>query len=110
MTTFTWIPSPNSQLDEEPRVRSAPFGDGYEQRVGDGINNDLQKWSLRFDTRMPAEAAAIRDFLKTHAGVTPFDWTSPLGDTSKYICRSWSMNAASALIYDVSAVFEEVPE
>lgn len=110
MAIFTWIPSLNSQLDEEPRVLSAAFGDGYEQRAGDGINNNLPKWSLRFDTRTVSEAGAIRDFLRACNGVDSFDWTPPMGTAGKFLCRKWSMNASGPLSYDISAVFEEVPE
>lgn len=110
MAVFSWIPSPGSQVDDEPRVLSAAFGDGYEQRVGDGINNDLPKWSLKFDTRTKAEAESIRDFLKTQGGVQSFDWTPPLGTAGKFICRKWALNATTPLTYDISAVFEEVPE
>ena len=39
------------QLDNEPRVRAVKFGDGYEQRIASGINNDPQKWSFAFTSR-----------------------------------------------------------
>ena len=107
--TFLWVPSYNSQLDDEPRVLPAKFGDGYEQRVGDGINNDLPQWSLRFDARTSAEATDIRNFLKTQGGVKVFDWTPPMGAAGKFICRKWSLSASGPLSYDISAMFEQVP-
>ncbi len=33
MADWVWVESPGSTLQEEPRVRTAKFGDGYEQRV-----------------------------------------------------------------------------
>lgn len=110
MATFTWTPSYNSQVDEEPRVLSNSYGDGYQQRVGDGINNNLPKWAVRFDVRELAEAGAIRDFLRARGGVEAFDWTPPLGSAGKWICRKWSANASGPMTYDISAVFEQVPE
>ena len=35
----------------KPRVLTAQFGDGYEMRVRDGINNSPRKWSLVFNNR-----------------------------------------------------------
>ena len=35
----------------EPRVLSARFGDGYEMRVVDGINNLPRQWGLTFNNR-----------------------------------------------------------
>lgn len=107
---FTWLPSYNAQVDSEPRNLSNSFGDGYEQRVGDGINNDMLKWSLRFDVRSIAETNLIRTFLKTRGGIESFDWTPPIGLAGKFLCRKWSANASGPLTYDISAVFEEVPE
>mgnify|MGYP000103047680 CR=1 FL=1 len=107
---FTWVPSVNSQMDEEPRVLSSAFGDGYEQRTGDGINKILPKWSLRFDVRSVSEATAIRDFFRARGGVYSFEWTPPMGTIGVFICRKWSVVAAGPVSYNISAVFEEVPE
>jgi hypothetical protein len=46
MSTFTDIPG-SAALTTKPRVRTAMFGDGYEQRLADGINNAPRAWSLQ---------------------------------------------------------------
>ena len=43
---FFWKPSYNMSTTHAPRVKSIKFGDGYEQRFKDGINNSLLSISL----------------------------------------------------------------
>jgi phage-related protein len=78
MATF-----PNYKIDSdsgytrEPRILSAGFGDGYSQEVGDGINPYNERWDLKFSNRPKADVLAIKTFLDTQNGATPFDWTPP---------------------------------
>jgi len=109
MATWTIAPSFSAQLDEEPRVLASQFGDGYTQRVGDGINISLRKWSLRFDARTSTERDAILAALRAENGITSFDWTDPLGYTGKWVCKKWSTILNNAASSSVGAVFEEVP-
>ena len=37
---FFWSPSYNVSVSHAPSVKSISFGDGYEQRIKDGINNN----------------------------------------------------------------------
>jgi phage-related protein len=60
-----------------PRVLTAKFGDGYEQRIVDGINNLDENYSLTFRTRTKEEIDDIVSFLDTKAGVTKFTLTLP---------------------------------
>lgn len=108
MATFTWLPSPNSRRESRPRILSAMFGDGYEQRVDDGINNLLPVWSLVFDVRSAADTTAIDNFLSANKS-TVFDWTPPFGAAGKFICRSWDINALGPDTYEITATFEQVP-
>jgi phage-related protein len=108
MPTFTWIPSYTADVSEEPRVRAAKFGDGFEQRVADGINTIPKTWRLNFNHRQTAEAVAIRSFLKTQGGVTAFDWADPDGETLRYVCRDWSRTFNPGLLQSFSLTFEQV--
>jgi len=62
-----------------PRVLSVQFGDGYEMRVRDGINNTPRKWSLSFENRTKADIDNLFDFFNGLASVdtcklvVPFD-------------------------------------
>ena len=77
--TFTWCPKVEPVGTVSFRNKSAKFGDGYEQRARDGINNKSESWPLTFvggaDKIMP-----IKKFLDAHAGADPFYWTPPLGE------------------------------
>ena len=110
MATWTYTPSYSIQLEEEPRVLAAQFGDGYQQRVGDGINIRPRKWTLQFDARTDAEMTPILAFLRARNGVEAFDWTDPDGVAGKFVCRRWSRTQPNFGINNLSAVFEEVFE
>lgn len=107
MTTFTHVPAPGAAQSVEPKVRATPFGDGYSQRVGDGINTLRRMWSLRF-TRETADIDDIEDFLRGEGGVTSFDWTPPSGAAGKWVCSAWSRMVNEAGVEEVHATFKEV--
>lgn len=86
----------------------APFGDGYEQRTGDGINKDLHVWDLVFDNRNSTDADAIESFLTTKAGVTAFTWT-PVGFSEiTVVCREWTRGLPGAGANTITTSFEQV--
>lgn len=110
MATFAWLPSYPASVDRAPRVKTAKFGDGYEQRQADGINNNLAVWNLTFANRDATEASAIDDFLNARGGVERFDWTDPDGVAGKYICRKWSKGFPFGTIRTITAIFEQMAE
>jgi phage-related protein len=99
------------QLLNEPKVKAAKFGDGYEQRVADGINNDLQKWQITFSKRSAADVQEVYDFLKARGGWESFEWT-PRGEASprNFVCRKWSRTFDNYdVVQGISFTLEEVP-
>lgn len=108
MTTFTFIPA-SAQLTKKPRVLEANFGDGYTQRTNFGINANPQSWSLSFIfTGSPTAHMPFKNFLDSHNGVTPFDWTPPGESTSyRFTCKDYSCNASPGNVWQCSAVFEQ---
>ena len=82
MATFTWSPQ-TADKTVTPRMNTASFGDGYVQRVADGINHKPREWALTF-VRPKAEIDAIESFLDANAD-TAFDWTDPDGFTGRWI-------------------------
>ena len=74
--------TPDKQLTKtsNPRVLTAKFGDGYEQRAVDGINNLNETYNLTFKTRLKAEIDDIVAFLDSKQNVTKF--TLKLQDTN----------------------------
>jgi len=75
-TTYA-TPDKSMTKTSTPRMRTAKFGDGYEQRIVDGINNLEESYTLNFATRPKADIDDIVAFLNTKAGVTKFTLTLP---------------------------------
>jgi phage-related protein len=100
------------QLDEQPRVRVAKYGDGYEQRVADGINNNPQKWQLSFSKQRGDDVQTVYDFIKARGAVESFEWT-PRGEVvaRKFVCRKWTRrfdqyDVVQSIVFVVEEVFE----
>ncbi len=109
MAIFTHVPDFGAQVQIKPRVRAVAFGDGYQQRQADGINNVPQVWSLQWQNRDNNDTGAIKSFLQTRAGVEAFDWTPPNEDTSiKVICSEWTVSTVRYNLNNVSASFTQV--
>lgn len=107
MPTFSYAPSFPPRVSHAPRILAMKFGDGYEQRAGDGINTDPERWDLIFENEPPADADAIESFLKTQAGRLPFDWTSPSGLAAKFLCKTWQRAKVGPQVYTITAAFEQ---
>lgn len=109
MSDWTWPIAARERVEIVPRVRVARLGDGYEQRVADGIHTLARKWSVRLaaDT---ATVNAADAFLRARGGVQSFAWTALDGQPGRWVCRSWSVSYASGDGAELSATFEEVFE
>lgn len=108
MSDFTYNPSYGASRKRKPRARVASFGDGYEQRTGDGINVDLAVWDITFQNRSATDADAIETFLALKAAVTAFTWT-PVGMSEiTVVCRSWQRGMAETNKNTITATFEQV--
>jgi len=110
MATFTYTPDLAAQVQVKPRVLTAKFGDGYEQRTADGINIRPREWGLTFNTRTDAEIAPIIAFLESSNGISAFDWTPPAGSTGKWVCENWIQTIVAKGVNNLSATFREVWE
>lgn len=112
MTTpvFTWTLSYSPQASRKPRNKFISFGDGYSQRVPDGINNLPEMWNVSFLNRDTTEGYAIDGFLKARGGVEKFQWTTPTGITANFICKEWDLNLAVGNNVTITGIFEQVFE
>lgn len=104
--TFGWTPDKSPSGEYTYRTRTAQFGDGYAQVVGDGINAESQSWPLTF-TGTKAGMVAIRDFLRRHGGAKSFLWTPPAGDLGLYRCKTFGLSHVGGSIYTLNATFEQ---
>ena len=96
----------------DPNIRAIQFGDGYQQRVTFGLNQNPKVWDLRWTAKSNSDANAIEAFFDARAAdATSFDWT-PLNDTNtyKWVCKSWQRNYQYADINEISATFQQVFE
>lgn len=107
MSSFNWRPNNGPTEARQPKIRTAAFGDGYQQRVVSGINASPRSWTLQF-TKREKDISAIEDFLVAHNGVTSFDWRPPTGLPGKWICKSWSRTVTVRAVQNLDATFEEV--
>ena len=111
--TFTWRPRLETPVEVSFAFFEAKFGDGYKQKVGQGLNNESETWDLEF-TGKKEEIFAIRQFLREHNGVIPFEWT-PRGETEPKLfdCSQYSavnlsqVQAGGTDVWTLSARFEQ---
>jgi phage-related protein len=107
---FPWVPSYNSNVEKNPNVKLIRFGDSYEQRIPNGINNNLLNLTLSFDKKSDDEATAILHFLERREGIESFVFTppKPYNTQKKFICRGWVEVFAFFNNHTIRASFEEV--
>jgi phage-related protein len=102
----------------QPKVLIAKFGDGYEQRVPDGINNIKETYSIQFRNREKIFINEVANFLKGTNSVSKFDFilpnpltSSPLNTvTVSVVCDSFNINYEHDEFYSLSAEFRRVYE
>ena len=107
METFNWDVAPSMSEKAAPRVKTIKLGDGYEQRIKDGINNDLRTYSVTLNVARD-DGVVIDAFLTRQGGVHAFKWREP--STHKLItvkCSSWTTNVKHT-VTSITATFEEV--
>ena len=111
MATFPSItPTYGTRKTNSPIVKTTQFGDGYQQRVQFGLNQNPKVFSLTFNVS-ETDADTIETLLDARGGTESFDFTPP-GETSssKFICRSWTKSMPYNNRATINATFEEVFE
>lgn len=107
METFHWRPKNHAQATAKPRVTTVRFGDGYPQRIPDGINNDLRNYDVTF-AGTAAKINLIEGFLARHNGVRSFLWRDPDRNyLITVVCSSWAITIDGDT-KSISTTFEEV--
>jgi phage-related protein len=114
MATFPSItPAYGAQKSSRPRTRTVQFGDGYQQRILEGIPSHMnpKEWTLTWNVS-EADADTIETFLDARAeDSASFDW-SPLDetDTYKWICPEWTKSIPYTGRATINATFIQVFE
>lgn len=87
-----WVPDLPVTMDQEWRIREAAFGDGYAQRILDGINALNVKFNVSFDTRPADIIQAMLDYFVALQGAA-FPFKDPAtGVTYQVWCDSWRVD------------------
>lgn len=113
--TTTVCPDINLQRSSKPRVLRASFGDGYELRAADGINNINETFSVTFNNREDTEIDDIVALFEYYKGVTAFNYTYPDtnngGETTiKVVCDDFTQTYVRDGYGAVTASFRKVFE
>lgn len=107
--TFTWPVQiqAQQQISYAHRVKSAQFGEGYEQVSGDGINPETIQVPITW-TGKKSEAVAMRNFLRRHT-TKSFIFTPPFEQQGLYRVTPDSINLVpvSANVATVTATFKQ---
>jgi phage-related protein len=98
-------------------VLTAKFGDGYEQRVLDGINTKQDMFNISFNNRDAEDINLIAGFLDDKAG-TNFDFVitdtfssgSLTTSTLKVVCDGYDINYGQADNHSLSCQLRRVYE
>jgi phage-related protein len=108
----------NYTRDTSPRVLQAQFGDGYEQRVVDGINPLEETFGVTFNNRSYNDLNNLIRYFRLKAGVTPFpivinedfDPGDDFNITYDVVCSQWSQVLQHTTNYSITATFRRVYE
>lgn len=104
--TFDWCCDKDPEGEERYRTLGVKFGDGYAQTVGDGINNAVQSWPLKF-SGFESKVLSIRDFLRRHAGYRPFLWSPPLDGPKLFTATGLKLVPKGGGYYELTVTFEQ---
>lgn len=113
MAAFPTSPSPTygATQSSSPITRTVSFGDGYEQRLVFGLNQDPKRWSLNWNNITETDADTITAFLEARAAKESFTWTPPDTTTAyTWICESWTKTIPYTGRASISASFRQVFE
>ena len=102
----------------KPKVHVATFGDGYEQRLADGINSIKQEFSVSFNKRPKEEIDDIAGYFNSLKGVTAFNFTIPDSNASgtpketiiKVVCDGFHIAYDYGDFYSCKATLRRVYE
>jgi phage-related protein len=104
METFHWRPQNSLTSSVSPKLKVIKFGNGYEQRIKDGINNDLCSYNVTF-VWLSEDISLIDDFLSRHNAIKAFLWREP--NSHKTIKnRNWHSSNFTAILNNLAINLE----
>ena len=112
MATFP-ITNPvyNTRINARPKVNSLSFGDGFEQRLTEGLNQNPLSVNLTFELSQTDADTAITFLNARVDDGASFDYTLPSETSSrKFVCTSFPRSIPFLNRVTLSCVFREVFE
>lgn len=110
MPTFPSItPTYGVQKSNRPNARTVKFGDGYEQSITFGLNQNPKTFALTFEVS-ETDADTIETFLDERAAnnMESFDFTPPgESSSSKFVCEEWSKSIPYLNRATIQATFRQ---
>ncbi len=107
---FIWIPSYNNTVESAPKTTIIQYGDGYESRIPNIINNNLITYNLIFDKIAISELTAIIHFLTVRNSTESFVWygRAPYVRNLRFVAREWSDEEVFQNNYTLNVKFNQV--
>lgn len=88
----TWCPTPPLDQKRTWRMQVAQYGDGYQQRVLDGINALDTTYSLSYETREQSVIVSMEAYLTAQKSKA-FPFKHPAtGAIISVFCNEWEVN------------------
>jgi len=112
MATFP-ITNPvyNTRINARPKVNTLSFGDGFEQRLTEGLNQNPLSVNLTFELSQTDANTAITFLNSRVEDGASFDFTLPSETSSrKFVCTSFPRSIPFLNRVTLSCVFREVFE
>tara|TARA_Y100000992_G_C21094249_1_gene409460 strand:+ start:323 stop:664 length:342 start_codon:yes stop_codon:yes gene_type:complete len=112
MATFP-ITNPvyNTRINARPKVFTLSFGDGFEQRLTEGLNQNPLSVNLTFELSQTDADTAISFLNSRVEDGASFDYTLPSESSSrKFVCTSFPRSIPFLNRVRLSCVFREVFE
>ena len=104
-----FAPSESTSVARAPAVLIAAYGDGYEQRLANGINPRRLEATVIWTALTSANALLISGVFETLGGVSPFTYTLPPELVNRrWLCESWSETTLGADAVTITANWREV--
>ena len=116
LTSTVRVPDKGMSRSTEPVRHTVQFGDGYQQRMVEGINPLKETYSVAFSNRSRAEIDDITAFFESKKAVTAFSFTIPDTNsggnerTIKVVCSKWSPSYTNGVGSSLTANFDGVYE
>jgi len=105
-------PTYGVQKSSAPVTRKVQFGDGYEQFLTFGLNQNPKSFSLTFEVS-ETDADTLETFLDARAAnnMESFNFTPPgEGSSSKFVCEQWTKSIPYLNRATIQATFRQVFE